>query len=125
MMSISLNGVHGVETADETVCLRGAVVTPLEDSRMSWSRYRIMFVLGYAKNRGMKSLLCSHSCLWLYALLPGRYALQSSRIFHMGSRWGYMAGHRIGYATSHKWPSGQSLVRCYGSESWCAVREEL
>lgn len=35
MMSISLNGVCGVETADETVCLRGAVVTPLEDSRMS------------------------------------------------------------------------------------------
>lgn len=35
MMSISLNGVYGVETADETMCLRGAVVTPLEDSRMS------------------------------------------------------------------------------------------
>lgn len=35
MMSISLNGVHGVETADKAVCLRGAVVTPLEDSRMS------------------------------------------------------------------------------------------
>lgn len=35
MMSVSLNGGYGVETADETVCLRGAVVTPLEDSRMS------------------------------------------------------------------------------------------
>lgn len=35
MMSISLNGVYSVETADKTVCLRGAVVTPLEDSRMS------------------------------------------------------------------------------------------
>lgn len=30
-----VNDVYGVETADETVCLRGAVVTPLEDSRMS------------------------------------------------------------------------------------------
>lgn len=28
MMSISLNGVYGVETADKTVCLRGAVVPP-------------------------------------------------------------------------------------------------
>lgn len=35
MMSVSLNGFHGVETADKTVCLRGAVVTPLEDRRMS------------------------------------------------------------------------------------------
>lgn len=94
MMSISLNGVYGVETADKTVCLRGAVVTPLEDSRMSWSRYRIMFRSRLRKNRDMKSLLSSHSCLWPYALLPGRYALQSSWIFHMGSRWGYMAGHR-------------------------------
>lgn len=28
MMSISLNGGYGVETADETVCLRGIVVPP-------------------------------------------------------------------------------------------------
>lgn len=70
MMSISLNGGYGVETADETVCLRGAVVTPLEVSRMSWSRYRIMFVLGYAKTGAgnpcsVLTRVCGHTRFFL------------------------------------------------------------